>query len=142
MCIQIIKKSVCCVVSLVVFVYHYFISTGVNICLKKIWNCLSVILGYFETVFSDASEYYQPQTYVLLDLYSIHPTCWGWMQFKVYNWRFCSQGQNYILYRYTCIQPQQVEALHHPRSPLDGEIYPRHLCTLYRYEVWQIYYHG
>ena len=47
----------------------------------------------------------------------IHPTfviCWVECRL-VYNWRFCSQDQNYILYLHST---QQVDALHHPRSPL------------------------
>ena len=47
----------------------------------------------------------------------IHQTiviCWVECRL-VYNWRFCSQDQNYILYLHST---QQVDALHHPRSPL------------------------
>ena len=32
-----------------------------------------------------------------------------------------------IIYN-TCIDTNRVESLRHPRSPLNGEIYPRHIC--------------
>ena len=56
----------------------------------------------------------------------IHQTiviCWVECRL-VYNWRFCSQDQNYILYLHST---QQVDALHHPQISTGCEIYPRHI---------------